>query len=130
VTGVELIARLFEAIDQTGEPDWSLVRSDFEVHDHELLDSAVHRGRAGWKQWASDWQQAFENYRVEHLDQFELDEDRVLTVHRLFARGRHSGVELERTDARLWTFKSGRPARLDYYPDFRPDDQPWSSPGD
>jgi hypothetical protein len=130
VTGVELIARLREAMDQTGEPDWSLVRDDFEVHDHELLDSAVHRGREGWKQWVSDWRQAFETYDVEHLEERELDENRVLTVHRMRARGRLSGVELQRTDARLWTLSGGRLARMDYYPDFRPDEQPWPSPGD
>jgi ketosteroid isomerase-like protein len=108
VTGVELIARLREAVDRTGELDWSLVRPDFEIHDHELLDSAVHRGRDGWLKWVGDWRQA---------------------VHRLRARGRDSGFQLERTDAQLWTFRGGQLARMDYHPDYRADEPPWSSPG-
>jgi ketosteroid isomerase-like protein len=125
VTGVELIARLRAAVDATGEPDWSLVRPDFEIHDHELLDSAVHRGREGWKRWTTDWRQSFEDYSIERLHEIEVDEDRVLTVHRLRARGRLSGVQLERTDAQLWTLKGGLLARMDYYPDYRADEPPW-----
>ena len=119
MTGAELIARLREAVDRTGELDWSLVLPEFEIHDHELLDSAVHRGREGWIRWRSDWQQSFEDYSLERLDEVEVDEDRLLTVHRLRARGRLSGVQLERTDAQLWTFRGGLLARMDYYPDFR-----------
>jgi ketosteroid isomerase-like protein len=126
VTGVKLVARLREAVDATGEPDWSLVRPDVEIHDHELLDSAVHHGREGWKRWTSDWQQSFEDYSIERLHEIEVDQDRVLTVHRLRARGRLSGVQLERTDAQLWTFTEGRLARLDYYPDYREGAQPWN----
>ena len=118
-----------EAYDRTGEPDWSLVRPDVEVHDHELPDSAVHRGREGWQRWVEDWQQAFEDYSLERLEQVEIDEQRIITTHRLRARGRASGIELERTDAQLWTFSGGRLARMDYYPDYRAHEHPWSSPG-
>jgi ketosteroid isomerase-like protein len=119
VTAAELIARLRETLDTTGELDRALVRPDFEIHDHELPDSAVHRGLEGWQDWIRDWQQAFDDYSLERLEQVELDEQRVITVHRLRARGRSSGVELERTDAQLWTFSDGRLVRMDYYPDYR-----------
>jgi len=129
VTGVEVIARLREAVDRTGELDWSLVGPEFEIHDHELLDSAVHRGRAGWRRWVSDWQQAFEEYSLERLEPVELDDDRVLTVNRLRARGRASGVQLERTDAQLWTFSGGLVVRMDYYPDYDAHVRAGSLPG-
>jgi ketosteroid isomerase-like protein len=129
VTGADLIARLRDAFDRTGELDWSLVDADFEIHDHELPDSAVHRGPEGWRQWTRDWEQAFGDYSLERLDQVEIDERRVLTIHRLRARGRASGVQLERTDAQLWTFSEGRLVRMDYYPDFRAGEQPWSQTG-
>jgi ketosteroid isomerase-like protein len=119
VTGLELIAKLREAVDATGEPDWSLMRPDFEIHDHELFDSGVHRGPEGWRRWEGDWRESFEDYSIERLEAVELDAERVLTVHRLRARGRLSGVQLERTDAQLWTVREGRLARMDYYPDFR-----------
>jgi ketosteroid isomerase-like protein len=126
VTGLDVIARMRDAFDRTGEPDWSLLGADFEIHDHELLDSPVHRGRDGWAKWMRDWEQAFEDYSLERLEQIEIDERRVLTVHRLRARGRASGVELERTDAQLWTFDGDRLVRMDYYPDFRAHEHPWS----
>ena len=126
MTAAELLARLGETLDTTGEIDWSLVRPDFEIHDHELLDSSVHRGRDGWNDWVRDWQQAWEDYSLERIEQVEIDEHRMLTIHRLQARGRVSGVQLERTDAQLWTFSEGRLARMDYYPDYRAGQQPWS----
>jgi hypothetical protein len=126
VTSADVIARLQDAYDRTGTLDWSLVGRDFEIHDHELLDSAVHRGRDGWETWTSDWQQAFEDYSLERLERVEIDERRVLTVHRLRARGRASGVKLERIDAQLWTFDTDRLVRMDYYPDFRAHEHPWA----
>jgi ketosteroid isomerase-like protein len=129
VTRAELLARILDAADRTGDLDWSLVRDDLEIFDHELLDSAVHRGREAWLVWLRDWQQAFEDYSIERFDPVEVDETRILTVHRLRARGRRSGVRLERTDAQLWTFSGDRLARIDYYPDFREQDHSWSRPG-
>lgn len=129
VTGAELVARMREAVDRTGELDWSLVGPDFEIHDHELPDSSVHRGREGWQEWVTDWRQAFEDYSLERLELVEVDEGRILTVHRLRARGRASGVRLERTDAQLWTVSADRLVRMDYYPDYRPHDRSWSRPG-
>jgi hypothetical protein len=126
VTNAEAIARLRDAYDRTGDLDWSLVGPDFEIHDHELLDSEVHLGRDGWQTWTADWEAAFEDYSLERLEQVDIDERRVLTVHRLRARGRASRVQLERIDAQLWTFDAGRLVRMDYYPDFRAHEHPWS----
>jgi hypothetical protein len=129
VSAAELLARLRETLDTTGEIDWSLVRPDFEIHDHELLDSSVHRGRDGWSDWVRDWQQAWKDYSLERIEQVEIDENRIVTIHRLQARGRVSGVQLERTDAQLWTFSGDRLARMDYYPDYRAHEHSWAEPG-
>jgi ketosteroid isomerase-like protein len=129
VTPAELVARILDAVDRTGDLDWSLVRVDFEIHDHELPDSSVHRGRQGWRQWVTDWQEAFEDYSIDRIGEVEVDEARVLTVHRLRARGRLSGVRLERTDAQLWTFRDERLVRMDYFPDFREHEHTWATPG-
>ena len=77
----------------------------------------------------ADWRQAWEHYSVERLEQIELDEFRMLTVHRLRARGRVSGVQLERTDAQLWTFADGLLIRMEYLPDFRLEERSWALPG-
>jgi hypothetical protein len=130
MTPAELLARLRAAVDRTGEPDWSLVRPDFGIHDHELPDSAVHHGREGWRTWVRDWQEAFEDYSLERLGQVEVDAQRILTSHRLRARGRASGVQLERTDAQLWTFEDELLVRLDYYPDYRSHLKSWDRDAD
>jgi hypothetical protein len=119
LTSTELLTRLERSLERTGEPDWSILGPDCEIHDHELPDSAVHRGRDGWRRWTSDWEDAFQDYSLKRLKRIEVDEARILTVHRLRARGRASGVQLERTDAQLWTFSGGRLVRMDYYPDYR-----------
>ena len=116
-------------ISRTGEPDWSLVRPDFEIHDHELPDSPAHRGREGWLRWVADWEEAFADHDMEAIDQTELDRNRILTVHRLRARGRASGLELDRIDAQLWSFSGNQLARMDYFPNYEARDRSWSPPG-
>jgi hypothetical protein len=129
VSHAELIARMRDAFDRTGELDWSLVGDDFELHDHELPDSSVHHGREGWLEWVTNWQQAFDDYSLERVEQVEVDDGRVLTIHRLRARGRLSGVRLERTDAQLWTFSGDLLVRLDYYPNYSATERSWAPPG-
>jgi hypothetical protein len=123
---LDLLARVRAPVRDTSQLDWSLVDPGFEIHDHELFDSLVQRGRQGWTSWVTAWREAFNDFRLDEIDQVELDEQRILTVHRLWARGSASGVELERTDAQLWTFKNDLLVRLDYYPNYRPGEQ-WPS---
>jgi hypothetical protein len=56
--------------------------------------------------WTRDWQQAFEDYILERLDQFEINEHRVLTVRRPRAGGGRGAGRA--TDAHLWKFRGGR----------------------
>lgn len=130
LTRGDLLRRILEVTRATGEPDWSLVLPDFEIHDAEILDSQVHHGRRGWREWSANWQRVFPDYSMEALDQIDIDSDRILTVHRLRARGSASGLELTRTDAQLWTFEGDRLARMDYLPNYDPSDQTWATPGD
>ena len=55
LTRGELLTQILEGIRATGEADWSLVLPDFEIHDPEILDSQVHRGRRGWREWSANW---------------------------------------------------------------------------
>jgi hypothetical protein len=106
------------------------VLPDFEINDPEILDSRQHHGRRGWREWSANWKRVFPDYRMEPVDEIELDRDRVLTVHRLRARGGASGLELARIDAQIWTFEGDRLARMDYLPNYDPRDQTWAAPGD
>jgi hypothetical protein len=106
------------------------VHPDFVINDPEILDALQHHGRRGWHEWSANWKRVFPDYSMEPLEQIELDRDRILTVHRLRARGTASAVELTRTDAQLWTFEGDLLARMDYLPNYDPSDGTWASPGD
>jgi hypothetical protein len=129
VVSLDLLARVRAPVRDAQQLDWSLVDPGFEIHDHELVDSPVHHGREGWSRWLSDFRQAFHDFRAEDIDRLQLDEQRILTVHRLWARGSASGIEFERTDAQLWTFRGDLLVRLDYYPDYRAGEESWAPPG-
>jgi ketosteroid isomerase-like protein len=41
--------------------------------------------------------------------------DRVVAILRVHAKGRGSGVDIERLDGAVWTLREGKLIRLDYY---------------
>jgi hypothetical protein len=129
LTHSELLAQLFEAIQATGEPD--LVARAAGLRDPRFGDTGLAGSSRspGWRRWAENWERVFPDYSMEAIDQIEIDTDRILTVHRLRARGGASGVEVTRTDAQLWTFEEDRLARMDYLPNYDPRDQSWAAPG-
>jgi hypothetical protein len=47
LSNLETLSRISEAVGAMGEPPEELVWPDFEIHEHELLDSQSHRGLAG-----------------------------------------------------------------------------------
>ena len=48
-------------------------------------------------------------------DEFIETGERVVAVLRVHARGRQSGVDVERVDAAVWTLRDERCGRLDYF---------------
>jgi hypothetical protein len=93
-----------------------LVWPDFEVHEHELLDSQLHHGLGGWRRWVADWATSFPEWETERLETIEVDDRRIFTIHRVSARGRLTGMRLEERPAQLWLFRDGRLERVDYFP--------------
>jgi ketosteroid isomerase-like protein len=48
-------------------------------------------------------------------EQFIDAGERVVVLVRLSARGRGSGISLERPDGMVWTVRNGKAVRLDYF---------------
>ena len=90
----------------------NLLDPAFEVHDHDSPDQGVLRGHAGFLRWIDDWD-AME-WTLEPEEFIDAGE-RVVVLARLSARGRASGVSLERHDGMVWTMRNGMAIRLDYY---------------
>jgi ketosteroid isomerase-like protein len=115
---VELIRESFETFAKTGEVAWDLIASDIEVRDFDLPDAIgeVFRGHEGYRRWVSVWDAAWDHYALELEEIFDAG-DRVIAVFRLRARGKGSGVEIERRNSVLYTLRDRKVVRADYFGD-------------
>jgi ketosteroid isomerase-like protein len=85
-----------------------------EVHDHDVIDADEYRGHAGLRRWFEDWSSAWAEFSIEPEEMLDAGE-RVVAVFRLRAKGRGSGVEVERHDAMVFELREGKICRIDYY---------------
>jgi ketosteroid isomerase-like protein len=111
---VDVVRRLLEHFMSAMEPDWSLLDTDVEVHDHDILDAGDYRGHAGFGRWLGDWGAAWERYTIEP-EEFMDAGGKVLVILRMKATGRGSGVGVERQDGAVFTMRNGKVSALDYY---------------
>ena len=73
-------------------------------------------GSTGVTNWVHNWAQAFETTEVD-FERLVDAGDRVVSLFRMRATGRRSGVSVERKDAIVSTFRDGKVTRIDYYND-------------
>ena len=111
---VEIVRRGFEHFLATGEPLWETLHEELVVRDHDIPDAADYQGYAGLGRWQEDWSAAWDHWRWEP-EEFIDAGDRVVGVLRVHAKGRGSGVDVERVDGAMWTLRAGKVVRLDYY---------------
>ena len=87
---------------------------DFEVDDTDIPEST---GADSLFEWMAQWDKAWDDWRIEDLEIRPVDEDRVLSLLRVVARGKGSGIELARDDAAITEFRDGKVVRIAYYND-------------
>jgi ketosteroid isomerase-like protein len=114
---VEVVRRIHEA----GAPrDFDVVipnlHPEVEIHDHDLPDAGVYHGHEGYRRSEANWAASWASYCVKDEEFVEVG-DRVLVLFTLTATGRGSGVEIERKDGILYSFRDGLVSRIDYYDD-------------
>jgi ketosteroid isomerase-like protein len=112
---IELIRLGMDHFQRTGEPLWEGVDAECEIHDHDIPERGVYRGHDGWRDWIAEYGEAWESFSLEPQEYIDAGKGRVVQVARLSARGRGSGVSLERLDGIVWTVRDGKVVRLDYY---------------
>jgi ketosteroid isomerase-like protein len=116
---VELVRRRFgAALEDDWETALEAVDPDIEVHDFDIPDAGVYHGHEGLRAWVQRWSEGWESWRMEDPE-FRDAGDNVVTLFRIVARGRHSGMELHRDDAIVYRFRSGKIVRLEYFNDQR-----------
>jgi ketosteroid isomerase-like protein len=78
---------------------------------------AVYHGHDGVREFLAMLNEAFDEFTYEVLEVTELDEDRVLSLVRVNARGKGSGLEVAMEAAHLWILRGDRAIRLEAYAD-------------
>ena len=111
---VDLVRRATEDFLATGSLDFRILVEQVEIRDHDILDGQEYSGRPGFLRWLQDWGEAWGQWRVEPIEYLDAG-DKVVLVFRMIARGRGSGLELDRLDALVYEFRDGKAIRLDYF---------------
>src|SRR3954453_7902785 len=88
--------------------------ADMEVCDHDIPDAGTYRGRRGVLSWLEDWSEPWAKFSLEAHRWIDAG-DQVVVFARLTAKGKGSGVEVNRRDALVYTVRDGKTLRLDYY---------------
>jgi ketosteroid isomerase-like protein len=110
---VTSVQRVFGFLAELGAVS-EILDEALEIHDHDIPDAEVFRGRDGFNAWIQLFSQAWESASLVAEEYRELG-DKVVVVARLKARGKGSGIALERRDGIVCTMRDGRLLRLDYY---------------
>lgn len=94
---------------------FAAVDSGIELFDHDIPNATEsYRGIDGLIRWQADWEASWASWRWEPEEFIDVG-DRVVAVLRVYARGRGSGVDVERLDGAVRTLRDGKVIRLDYY---------------
>ena len=98
---VEIVRRSYDAY-VGGDLESALAAFDpaVDVYDHDIPDSGAYRGLEGLERWEADWEASWSSWRWEPAEFIDAG-DRVVAVLRVHARGRESGVDVERVDGGL-----------------------------
>jgi ketosteroid isomerase-like protein len=111
------VRRSFEGL---ARGDLEAATADFaptvEIDDRDIPDADGHDS---YYEWIGRWNESWASWRIEDLELRPAGEDKVVALFRIIATGRGSGVELERDDASLVEFRSGKVVRIGYYNDQR-----------
>jgi len=106
--GLERFMKTGEVLEETFDVE------SLEVHDHDILDGRDYRGAEGFMEWLEDWSAAWEEWSLDPEEYIDAGE-RVIVVAKMHARGRGSGVEVDRQDALLYELRDGLIVRIDYF---------------
>jgi ketosteroid isomerase-like protein len=120
---LDLVRSIFVAWERG---DWSSAEWAAPDIEFERREGPTTAGRwtglagmaKGWREWLSSW----EDFRIAGVEEYrELDDERVLVLHRFTGRGKSSGVAIEQAQpsgvmgASLLHIRDGKVTRLVAY---------------
>jgi ketosteroid isomerase-like protein len=91
------------------EMDMWLLDPEVTYEDRNLPDHAVeaYRGYAGVRRATERWLEPFEELMID-LDEVVGTGDRLVSVHQVRGKARHTGIEFTGPVAYQWTFQNGK----------------------
>ena len=98
-----------DAWERGGVIDVSLLDADVVYEDENLPDhiGEAYRGHEGIVRAAKRWVEPNQWLLVE-LEQILGEGDRLVSIHRVRNKARHSGIEFDAKLAYAWTFRDGK----------------------
>ncbi|MGH2978662.1 MAG: nuclear transport factor 2 family protein [Solirubrobacterales bacterium] len=114
----QLIRRGYDAWNRGDfETMEKLLDREFEIDATDrVLNPDRYVGLAGFRRLASEMFEIWDSWLIEP-DEFVEHGDLVFVTHRIRARGKGSGLELEQTYWSVWTVRDGRAVKLALYVD-------------
>ncbi len=117
---VEILTNAFEAFVRGDLEEAARPNDDgIVVYDHDIPEAADEgfRGREGWFRWLEEFGTSWDEFWIEPEGITAIDDDTVLVLLRLHARGKASGIELEREDGIVYRLRDEKVVRIDYFND-------------
>jgi ketosteroid isomerase-like protein len=88
-----------------------------EIEDTVIPDASDYRGHNGFFRWLERWNESWATWRLEDIELVPAGNDHVVGLWRMVAKGKGSGVEIERPDAVVYRLRDGKIVRMGYYND-------------
>ncbi len=112
---VTVMHRIAGAYDRK---DWQAVLADLdpevEIDDSDIPEST---GADSFLAWIARWDEVWESWHPEDVEIREGDDEQVIALFKMVAKGRGSGIEVTRPDALVASFRGGKAVKLGYYSD-------------
>lgn len=105
-----------QGYDAWNRGDWPLMEAflapEFEVDATDrVLNPDRYQGIEGFRRLAGEMSEIWDSWEIEPLELLENGE-LVFVAHRVRARGKGSGVEVEQMYWSVWTLRDGKGVRL------------------
>ena len=110
---VEIVQRALEASTRR-DNEATFALYDPEVEIYGQVDGAVYRGLTGVRVFFRDWFAAWSELAYDAEEWIDAGDDVIEALH-VRARGRQSGVPVERREWHVWTLRGGKLRRLRVY---------------
>ena len=109
---VEIVARLVDAWNQANvEAMLALFDPECEViFPPEVPEPGPFHGHTELREWAEGFLAAWESHHAEVVELIEADHS-IVAILRLIGRGSGSGIEMDETDAHVFTFRDEKVTR-------------------